>query len=56
MRRLYSASTDDMEVTLIEANNILAAFDQRLRNYAEKKIQKRKGFTLIKDAVTGTAG
>lgn len=31
----------------------MSSFDERLRKYAEKKIEGRKGFTLKRDFVTG---
>ena len=51
--RLYKAKKDDVRVTLVESNQILSSFDEKLRNYAAKKIQERKGFTLMQDFVTG---
>ena len=51
--RLFKAKKDDVKVTLVESNQILSSFDQRLRNYAEKKIKSRHGFTLKQDFVTG---
>ena len=53
MVRLFKAKKDDVKVTLVESNQILSSFDQRLRNYAEKKIKSRHGFTLKQDFVTG---
>lgn len=50
--RLFKAKKDDVKVTLIESNQILSSFDDRLRKYAEKKLQERKGFELKKDLVT----
>lgn len=50
--RLYKAKKDDVRVTLVESNQILSSFDEKLRNYASKKIQERKGFTLMQDMVT----
>ncbi|XP_052801634.1 uncharacterized protein LOC128232232 isoform X2 [Mya arenaria] len=50
--RLFKAKKDGVCVTLIESNEILSSFDARLRKYAEKKIQGRKGFTLKRDFVT----
>lgn len=41
------------KVTLIEAANILGSFDQKLRNYAEKKLSERPNFTLLKSSVVG---
>jgi len=42
-----------VNVTLIESNNILNAFDERLRSYAEKKMRQRDRFHLVQAAVTG---
>lgn len=42
-----------VKVTLVEATDILSAFSDALRQYAEKKIKKRDQFTLLKDAVAG---
>ena len=53
MARLYQAKKDDVHVTLIESNQILSSFDERLRKYATKKMKSRKGFTLEQDSVTG---
>lgn len=50
--RLYKAKKDDVRVTLVESNQILSSFDEKLRNYATKKIQERKGFRLEQDTVT----
>nr|CAB3265337.1 probable NADH dehydrogenase [Phallusia mammillata] len=36
-----------VKVTLIEGNKILGSFDKRLREYAEKKITKRKQFEIL---------
>ena len=36
---------------LVEGQAILPSFDQRLREFAEKKISKRKNFRLVKDFV-----
>ena len=51
--RLYKEERDHVKVTIIESNQILSSFDERLRKYAETKIRQRPGFTLLKDAVTG---
>jgi len=40
-------------VTMIESNQILAMFDEKLRNYAEQKIKGRQGFSIKNSRVTG---
>lgn len=49
--RLYGGLQHVVRVTLIEANHILGSFDKRLRDYAEKKISKRKQFELLQASV-----
>nr|XP_002122465.1 probable NADH dehydrogenase [Ciona intestinalis] len=50
--RLYSTGLQQkVKVTLIEANKILGSFDKRLREYAEKKIIKRKQFEILQGVV-----
>ena len=41
-----------VQVTLVEANEILSAFDGKLRAYTERLINKRKGMHIVKAAVT----
>ena len=41
-----------MQITLIEANEILSSFDARLRNYTERLIKKRLAMRIIKASVT----
>lgn len=53
--RLFRAKKDHVRVTLVESHQILAAFDEKLRNYAEQKIKGRQGFTLKNNRVTGSA-
>lgn len=43
----------DVQVTLIEASQILSSFDEKLRNYTEKLITKRKSMRIIKASVIG---
>ncbi|XP_060075862.1 uncharacterized protein LOC132555532 [Ylistrum balloti] len=50
--RLYKQKQYEVRVTLIESNQILGAFDERLRKYAEKKIKERNRFTLLQSSVT----
>ncbi|XP_076800295.1 putative NADH dehydrogenase [Clavelina lepadiformis] len=49
--RLYQDLQGMVKVTLVEANKILGSFDKSLREYAEKKIRKRKEFELLQAAV-----
>lgn len=51
MTRLYKQRKERVYVSLVESNQILAAFDSRLRNYARKKMMKRSGFTLKQSSV-----
>ena len=41
-----------VRVTLVEANEILSAFDSRLRSYTERLISKRSTMNIVKAAVT----
>lgn len=50
--RLYKQQQEQVRVTLVESNQILSSFDDRLRAYAEKKITQRKRFTLKQSSVT----
>ena len=47
IRRLYPELSRDMKVTLVEANEILASFDVRLREYTAQHLQ-RSGVKLVK--------
>ena len=51
--RLYKQQQEKVRVTLVESNQILSSFDDRLRSYAEKKITQRKRFTIVHSSVTG---
>ncbi len=51
--RLYNQEQKNVQVTLIESQQILGAFDKRLRSYAEKKIRERDRFNLVNAAVVG---
>lgn len=51
--RLYKDKSQKVRVTLVESNQILGSFDERLRKYAEKQIKKRDRFSLVKSSVTG---
>ena len=53
LERLYPKEMNVVRVTLVEANTILSAFDNRLRSYTEKIIQKRKRMRILKASVTG---
>ena len=43
-----------VQITLVEAKDILSSFDQRLRAYTERLIRKRKSMNILKASVTGT--
>ncbi|XP_014664951.1 PREDICTED: internal alternative NAD(P)H-ubiquinone oxidoreductase A1, mitochondrial-like isoform X1 [Priapulus caudatus] len=49
--RLYGEQAKQVNVTLIEASQILSMFDARLRKYAEKKIRERDRFNLLQAVV-----
>ena len=49
--RLYAQEKDKVQVTLLEPNQILPSFDQKLRAFAEKKIRQRSRFKLIQSGV-----
>ena len=42
-----------MKVTLVEAHEILSAFDTKLRSYTEKLINQRQAMHIVKAAVSG---
>ena len=50
--RLYKSEEKDIKVTLVESNQILGMFDERLRAYAEKKIKQRDRMSLVQSSVT----
>jgi len=49
--RHYPGVQPKVKVTLIEGSKILGSFDKRLREYAEKKIKKRKQFEILQSFV-----
>ncbi|KAL5017674.1 hypothetical protein ScPMuIL_007263 [Solemya velum] len=49
--RLYQQKQQNVSVTLVESNQILSSFDERLRKYAEKKIKERDRFNMIQSSV-----
>ncbi len=49
--RLFSQEKQDVRVTLIEANEILPSFDQKLQNFATKKIRQRENYNLLQAKV-----
>jgi NADH:ubiquinone reductase (non-electrogenic) len=51
LKRLYPNEGHAVQITLIEANEILSAFDTKLRSYTERLIAKRKGMKIIKASV-----
>lgn len=52
MDRLYPSEKDLVRITLIEAQEILSAFDDRLRSYTTDLIAKRKSMKIVKASVT----
>ena len=52
--RLFPKERDLVQITLVEAKDILSSFDQRLRAYTERLIRKRKSMNILKASVTGT--
>lgn len=52
LRRLFPEERDLVKVSLIEAREILSSFDERLRSYTERLIQKRSSMEIIKSSVT----
>lgn len=50
---LYKQQQQLVKVTLVESNQILASFDERLRNFATKKIRNRDRFDMVQSSVTG---
>jgi pyruvate/2-oxoglutarate dehydrogenase complex dihydrolipoamide dehydrogenase (E3) component len=53
MSRLFAMELQDVSVSIIEAAHILPSFDEKLRNFAEKKIRQRHQMKLVKGTVTG---
>lgn len=53
MSRLFATELDNVQVSLIEASQILPSFDEKLRKFAEKKIQQRERMELVKGVVSG---
>ncbi len=43
----------DVQVTLVEADQILSAFDEKLRNYTEILIKKRESMNIVQASVMG---
>ncbi|ESP04189.1 hypothetical protein LOTGIDRAFT_224073 [Lottia gigantea] len=50
--KLYRQKQKEVTVTLVESDKILGSFDARLQKHAEKKIQARERFKLVKSSVT----
>ena len=50
--RLYVHEKSNVSVTLIEARQILPSFDEKLRNFAERKMRQRDQFDLVQSSVT----
>ena len=49
---MFPDEREMVRVTLIEANEILSAFDSKLRSYTERIISKRGAMNIVKAAVT----
>ncbi|XP_067686750.1 uncharacterized protein [Haliotis asinina] len=49
---LYKQQQKMVKVTLVESNQILASFDEKLRNFATKKIRNRDRFDMVQSSVT----
>ena len=49
---MFPDEKEVVRVTLVEANEILSAFDSRLRSYTERLISKRSSMNIVKAAVT----
>ena len=52
LKRLFPEERGIVKVSLIEAREILSAFDERLRSYTKRLIQKRGSMEIIKSSVT----
>lgn len=52
LSRLYPEEKDDVCITIIEAQEILSAFDDRLRSFTEDLIRKRSSMKIVKASVT----
>ena len=53
LKRLFPEEEESVQVTLVEAHEILSAFDSKLRSYTEKLISQRQAVRIIKAAVSG---
>ena len=52
LERLYPDERSNVHITLVEANEILSAFDAKLRSYTERLIRKRERMQIVKASVT----
>ena len=52
LERLYPNECNTVQITLIEANEILSSFDTKLRSYTEHLIKKRSRMKILKASVT----
>lgn len=52
LERLYPYECNTVQITLIEANEILSSFDTKLRSYTEHLIKKRSRMKILKASVT----
>jgi len=55
LHRLFPDEEETVTVTLVEAHEILSAFDSKLRSYTEKLINKRKAMHIVQASVTGVS-
>ncbi|KJE88960.1 hypothetical protein CAOG_000527 [Capsaspora owczarzaki ATCC 30864] len=46
--KLYPHLQDHIRIVLVEPNDILGAFDSRLRTFAERKIRQRRDMTIVR--------
>ena len=51
--RLFPEEKEMVQITVVEAKDILSSFDHRLRAYTERLIRKRKSMNILKASVTG---
>ena len=53
LSRLFPEEQDMVQITLVEAKEILSSFDGKLRNYTERLIRRRKNMKIHKASVNG---
>ena len=49
--KMFAQEKDKVEVTLVEAQQILPSFDQNLRSFAERRMAQRSQFHLVQSSV-----